>query len=216
MNARRLRKFRRTYRRTIAKPLVCIFGILACLLTGLPVRAQSADAKNDAPARVIEISAKKYEFSPSEIRVKMGEMIQLKVHSVDEPHVVKIDVYPEGSKDKSTAGLKFGQPEQNGKVEKNVDQVLEFVAIKGRRVRIQVRETVRDGPRADEGEIDRRIGAAAPVELLVLRVGEPDDPRAARILLLPCCGNILLFRSEAGRTMSGREPTFLLGRLQCS
>jgi hypothetical protein len=31
-----------------------------------------------------------------------------------------------------------------------------------------------------------------------------------RILLLPCCRNILLLRSEAGRTMSGREPTFLL------
>ena len=33
---------------------------------------------------------------------------------------------------------------------------------------------------------------------------------APRILLLPCWGNILLLRSEAGRTMSGREPTFLL------
>jgi len=60
----------------------------------------------------------------------MGERVQLKVHSVDETHGVKIDVYPEGSKDKSTPGLKFDQPEQNGKVEKNVDQVLEFVAVK--------------------------------------------------------------------------------------
>ena len=105
-------------------------GILAYLLTGSPLRPQSADAKNDAAARVIEISAKKYEFSPSEIRVKMSERIQLKVHSVDETHGVKIDVYPEGSKDKSTPGLRFDQPDQNGKVEKNVDQVLEFVAVK--------------------------------------------------------------------------------------
>jgi hypothetical protein len=37
-----------------------------------------------------------------------------------------------------------------------------------------------------------------------------------RILLLPCRGNILLLRSEAGRTESGREPTFLLGRLECT
>ena len=109
---------------------VVFSGILACLLTGSPLCAQSADGKNDAPARVLEISAKKYEFSPSEIRVKMGERVQLKVHSVDETHGVKIDVYPEGSKDKSTPGLKFDQPEQNGKVEKNVDQVLEFVAVK--------------------------------------------------------------------------------------
>jgi heme/copper-type cytochrome/quinol oxidase subunit 2 len=116
---------------TILRNRLFVFPvILACLLTGSPVRAQSADGKNDAPARVIEISAKKNEFSPTEIRVKMGERIQLKVHSVDETHGVKIDVYPEGSKDKSTPGLKFAQPEQNGKVEKNVDQVLEFVAVK--------------------------------------------------------------------------------------
>ena len=89
-----------------------------------PAPAQSQDAQ------VIEISAKKYEFSPSEIHVKMGERIQLKVHSVDETHGVKIDVYPEGSKDKSTPGLRFDQPDQNGKVEKNVDQVPEFVAVK--------------------------------------------------------------------------------------
>ena len=42
------------------------------------------------------------------------------------------------------------------------------------------------------------------------------DGRAARTLLLPCWGNILLLRSEAGRTESGREPTFLLGRLECT
>ena len=110
--------------------LIVFSGILACLPTGSPLRAQSADGKNDAVARVIEISAKKYEFSPSEIRVKMGERIQLKVHSVDETHGVKIDVYLEGGKDKSTPGLRFDQPEQNGKVEKNVDQVLEFVVVK--------------------------------------------------------------------------------------
>ena len=37
-----------------------------------------------------------------------------------------------------------------------------------------------------------------------------EEMRHPRILLLPCSGNILLLRSEAGRTMSGREPTFLL------
>ncbi len=33
---------------------------------------------------------------------------------------------------------------------------------------------------------------------------------------LQCGGNILWIRSEAGRKESGREPTFLLGRLECS
>ena len=92
-------------------------------------RTQGTDPNNAGAAKVIEISAKKYEFTPKEIRVKKGDRVQLKVHSVDVTHGAKLDVYPQGSKDKSTPGLKFAEPDQNGKVEKNVDQVIEFVAV---------------------------------------------------------------------------------------
>ena len=78
--------------------------------------------------RVIEISAKKYEFTPNEIHVKKGEKVELKVHSEDETHGVKFDLFPAGSKDKSARGLEFDQPDQNGKVTKGVDQVLDFTA----------------------------------------------------------------------------------------
>ena len=90
-------------------------------------RAQ--DAGGGGAVKVIEISAKKYEFTPNEIRVKKGERVQLKVHSVDTTHGAKLEVYPEGQKDKSTPGLKFTEPDQNGKVQKDVDQVIEFVAV---------------------------------------------------------------------------------------
>jgi cytochrome c oxidase subunit 2 len=82
----------------------------------------------DANTKVIEVLAKKYEFSPSEIRVPKGSRVELKVHSVDEPHGVKLDVYPEGAKDKGAPGLVFDHPDENGKVTKGVDQVLNFVA----------------------------------------------------------------------------------------
>ena len=91
------------------------------------VMAAIAAAQTSA-SRVIEVSVKKYEFTPAEIRVKKGERVELKVHSVDETHGIKIDVYPEGAKDKTSPGLLFDHPETNGKVEKNVDQVLDFVA----------------------------------------------------------------------------------------
>jgi cytochrome c oxidase subunit II len=91
------------------------------------VPSQTA-ARQTATPRVIEVSAKKYEFSPAEIRVKKGERVELKVHSVDDTHGIKINVYPEGAKDKAMPGLVFDHPETNGKVEKNVDQVLDFVA----------------------------------------------------------------------------------------
>ena len=86
-----------------------------------------AAAQNSAP-RVIEVSAKKYEFTPAEIQVKKGERVELRVHSADQAHGIKIDVHPEGAEDKTKPGLLFDHPETNGKVEKNVDQVLDFGA----------------------------------------------------------------------------------------
>jgi cytochrome c oxidase subunit II len=90
---------------------------------------ETTAAAQTSGARVIEVSAKKYEFTPSEIHVKKGERVELKVGSVDEKHGIKIDVYPEGAKDKTKPGLLFNHPETNGKVEKNVSQVLDFVAV---------------------------------------------------------------------------------------
>ena len=98
-------------------------------LQPIPLGAQDSAPAGDASAKTIEISAKKYEFTPAEIRVKVGERLRLKVHSEDETHGVKFNLYPEGA-DKSVVGLQFDHPEDNGKVEKGVDQVLEFVAAK--------------------------------------------------------------------------------------
>ncbi len=105
-----------------------LFAGLACLAMATLGRSQGSE-NNAGAVKIIEISAKKYEFNPSEVRVKKGERVQLKVHSVDTTHGVKLEVYPDGSKDKSTPGLKFAEPNQNEKVEKNVDQVLDFVAV---------------------------------------------------------------------------------------
>lgn len=107
--------------------VVCcaLFGLLGGFL-GL--RAQAPAMNGGNASQVIEVSAKKYDFTPSEIRVKKGTKVELKVHSLDETHGIKLDLYPEGSKDKSTPGLVFDKPEDNGKVEKRQDQILDFVA----------------------------------------------------------------------------------------
>lgn len=109
--------------------IIFCLALFVCLLTGKFACAQSADTTSDNSVKVIEMSAKKYEFTPSEIHVKKGTRIRLTVHSVDETHGVKLTLFPEGSKDKSTPGLKFDNPQENGKVEKGTDQVLEFVAV---------------------------------------------------------------------------------------
>ena len=100
--------------------------VAACVAAILPGGAQNPDTT----LKTIEVSAKKYEFTPSEIHVKAGEHVRLIVHSVDEPHGIKLTLYPEGSKDKTIVGLQFNRPEDNGKVEKNADQVLDFIAEK--------------------------------------------------------------------------------------
>ena len=107
--------------RIIALAVGSLLGVL------LQVRAQTPDA-NARPTKVIEVSAKKYEFDPAEIHVKKGTRVELKVHSVDETHGIKLSLTPEGSKAGSGPGLIFDKPEENGKVEKNQDQVLDFVA----------------------------------------------------------------------------------------
>jgi cytochrome c oxidase subunit II len=103
-----------------------LFAVAASMSIGIaaPGRAPQTDAKT----KTIEVSAKKYEFSPAEIRVARSTHAELKVHSVDDTHGVKLDVYPEGAKDKGTPGLVFDHPDQNGKVSKGNDQVLDFVA----------------------------------------------------------------------------------------
>ena len=101
--------------------------VATILLTGWGLAQDSGKSQSGAN-RVIEVTAKNYEFSPDEIRVKKGEKVRLKVHSTDEDHGIKIELYPEGNKERSTPGLVFDNPQDNGKVEKGKDQVLDFVA----------------------------------------------------------------------------------------
>ena len=88
------------------------------------------DSGNSQPGanHVIELAAKKYEFFPGEICVKKGEKVRLKVRSTDEDHGIKVELYPKGTKERSTPELIFDNPQDNGKVEKGKDQILDFVA----------------------------------------------------------------------------------------
>jgi cytochrome c oxidase subunit 2 len=53
--------------------------------------AEEPPAEN--PVREIKMTAKKYEFNPSEIRVKQGERIRLIIVSLDRTHGIKIKPY---------------------------------------------------------------------------------------------------------------------------
>jgi plastocyanin len=53
--------------------------------------------------------------------------VRLKVHCNEEAHGLKLNLYPEGSKDKASPGLVFANPQETGKVQKGEGQVLDFV-----------------------------------------------------------------------------------------
>jgi cytochrome c oxidase subunit 2 len=112
-------------------------GLLLAWVLGIAIAAQWAAAQSppeqspskqvDTP-QVIEVSAKKYEFMPGEIHVRKGAKVELKIHSEDETHGIKLNDRAEGTAETSAPGLLFEEPDQNGKVKKHVDQVIDFTA----------------------------------------------------------------------------------------
>ena len=79
-------------------------------------------------AQVIEVTAKKYEFSPSPIRVKQGTKVQLRITATDHAHGFRIRAFPEGGEGSGHAGLIFSSAEDCHKVEKGKTETIEFVA----------------------------------------------------------------------------------------
>jgi len=100
------------------------------LLGGLTVTAGFAANPSQAgqEVQVIEVSAKKYEYTPSPIRVKRGARVELRITSLDKTHGFKINLSPDGSDQKSQPGLVFSSNEDCFKLEKGVPAVVQFVA----------------------------------------------------------------------------------------
>ena len=98
-------------------------------LTG-GIGAQPPNPSPGAPDenRVIDVTAKKYEFDPSPIRVKAGTKVQLKITSTDHVHGFKIDEFAEGADRKGSPGLVFSGSHDCLRVEKGKTETIEFVA----------------------------------------------------------------------------------------
>jgi cytochrome c oxidase subunit II len=79
-------------------------------------------------AQVIEVTAKKYEYTPSPIRVKRGAQVQLKITSLDKTHGIRINLYPDGVDAKAGPGLIFASDEDCFKIEKDAPTIIPFVA----------------------------------------------------------------------------------------
>ena len=86
------------------------------------VRAQ------EQSVQVIEVTAKKYEFSPGPIHVKAGTKVQLKITAVDHDHGFKIATVPQGAAADSKPGLILSSPQDCFQLKKKEATTIEFVA----------------------------------------------------------------------------------------
>lgn len=105
-----------------------VLTVLAAALTVLPLSSGSQEPVSPSSVKVIEMTAKKYEFNPSEIHVKQGTRVQLRVRALDRAHGIEFALYPEGSEEQGPPGLRFPVDQKKWRLEKDQEQVIEFVA----------------------------------------------------------------------------------------
>jgi heme/copper-type cytochrome/quinol oxidase subunit 2 len=80
--------------------------------------------------QVIQITAKKYEYSPSPVHVKQRTKVQLKITATDRDHGFTIATVPEGADPATPAGLEFTSPQHKDSwnLNKGKETTIEFVA----------------------------------------------------------------------------------------
>lgn len=115
--------------------LVAAFSITVMLSSAAarvtPLSHSQAAAQNDeqsANTQVIDVTAKKYSFTPSPIHVKKGTKVQLRITATDHTHGFKINLYPDGASTKGAPGLEFTAPQDCWKISKGQTVTIEFVA----------------------------------------------------------------------------------------
>ena len=110
------------------RKLIAVALVMFVALLFVGVIARSEAQLNAAPPMVLEMTAKKYEFSPDEVHVKQGAHVQLKIRATDRTHGFKISLYPEGAPEKGEPGLRMAGGKNDFKLEENQEQIVEFVA----------------------------------------------------------------------------------------
>jgi heme/copper-type cytochrome/quinol oxidase subunit 2 len=106
--------------------LVIVAATLLALGTDLSlpesIRATSSEVQ------VIEMTAKKYEYSNSPVHVKVGSKVQLKITAIDHDHGFKIGSAPDGASSSDKAGLVFASEQECWQLKKGETTLIEFVA----------------------------------------------------------------------------------------
>jgi heme/copper-type cytochrome/quinol oxidase subunit 2 len=104
---------------------VCPASLLAFAIFLLLPGAAAAQTQD---VQIIEITAKKYEYSASPIHVKSGTKVRLQITASDHDHGFKIATVPDGALTNGTAGLVFTSPQDCWLLKKGEATTIEFLA----------------------------------------------------------------------------------------
>jgi cytochrome c oxidase subunit 2 len=99
-----------------------LLGLAVLFSLSGSVRAQ------DQSVQVIEVSAKKYEYSASPIHVQSGTKVQLKITASDHDHGFKIAAVPDGAATNGTAGLILTSSQDCWQLKKGETTTIDFLA----------------------------------------------------------------------------------------
>lgn len=105
------------------------FGAAMALLgTAFGISAEhGAVARAQDTPQVFEMTAKKYDFTPTP-HVKKGQHFQLKVTAADHDHGVEIEMVPEGAAKDTPPGLVADAPQKCWKVKKGETVTIDLMA----------------------------------------------------------------------------------------
>ena len=112
--------------KTRKRSLLFMFFVFSMVSTSFlqPGCALAQDQTN----QVVELTARKFEYSPSPVHVKAGTKVQLKITAIDHDHGFKIAAVADGSESQNKPGLLFSLPQDCWQLKKGETTTIEFVA----------------------------------------------------------------------------------------
>jgi cytochrome c oxidase subunit II len=112
--------------------ILCLLAVPGVVVAaGAAHFARISQAPTDAPEqhmKIVDVTAKKYEFAPFPIRVPLGATVQLRITSLDKTHGLKMNLYPDGSPAKGQPGLLFASDADCFKIEPSTATMVQFAA----------------------------------------------------------------------------------------
>ena len=139
-------------KKSIIRTLLSMVGALVLAPTMFFQQSRSVLAQ-DQNVQVIELTAKKYEYSPSPVHVKAGTKVQLKITTADHDHGFKIAAVPDGAEANGTAGLILTSPQDCWQLKKGETTTIEFSAQTAGTYTFRCCHTCGPGHRGMKGQI---------------------------------------------------------------